>query len=298
MSDYSFGEPASTARRIGRRSGGIEGFLLTALLLFLSVMLAACPSSDATDQEAAVPFNPYDLFRLDSAVVQYRGENDELHLVWTIPDRETLWEAETEVPPSLRRYRNELAELVGDTSSAGMLALNGTMFHGPGSEDVRNPDSGMAGILAGTIGRHRPMNRLECALFAFQGDRYDMFRQPTEFHAFLLKRTAESEAEADSLRVYLAASSQEFPPRPDYAIDGLIADTARGWRLFGHLHNHTLNTDPQNGHLPVAAPSKPDRQYFGMLQDEFGLQHAFVADGFNTIELSSGDIRVLSGNQE
>ena len=142
--------------------------------------------------------------------------------------------------------------------------------------------------LVNIAGAIRAMNALETHLFAYEARRFDMLDHPTEFHAFILRKSSPA---GDSVAVYFMAGNQLFPPKPRLTIEAIERDTANGWRLWGHLHNHTFDFTPGKGWLAVTAPSNSDLQFHGGLVEDFGMEYALVTNGFNTIELRADEVR-------
>src|SRR5207253_2778880 len=118
------------------------------------------------------------------------------------------------------RYRNHVHQRVPDTRPLELLARSAEMSGNP-----RPPDDP---IMTGRVGTIRRMNALETHLFAFEARRFEMLDHPTEFHAFILRKSSPA---GDSVAVYFMASSDLFPPKPRLSIAGIERDTANGWRL-------------------------------------------------------------------
>jgi hypothetical protein len=186
------------------------------VLLFALTLL-----STAVAQHGA----PYDwradtslLYRI-APVVQHR-DGAEIHQYWQFPDDTGLWDTITPFFSSLEQYRAEIRERVPDTSPLGLIRLNRIMF----AQSAALADTSEIAntlIVEGKVGHHRPMNCLETHLFAYQAARYPMLTHPTEFHAFILRRSGSGN---DSVRVYFVASDQPFPPKPEYAISAIEND--------------------------------------------------------------------------
>jgi hypothetical protein len=212
----------------------------------------------------------------DSAgVVQY---------CWRFAADSTLWSVHVPEFAVVTRYRQRAHERVPDTRPLAMIAASAAM--GGKAEPANDP------IIHGRAGIIREMSAIEMHLFAYEAGRFDMLDHPTEFHAFILRKSSPA---GDSVTIYFMAGSELFPPKPRLSIAAIERDTANGWRLWGHLHDHTFDFTPNKGWLAVTAPSSSDVQYYQALKERFGLAYAFVTNGFNTIEIRADELDVLEG---
>jgi hypothetical protein len=225
-------------------------------------------STDTTSLLGLVP----EVLTDSAGVVQYR---------WCFADIPSLWREAAEFA-TIARYRRRVKELVPDTRPLELIAANIRMI-GTG-ERANDP------IMHGRIGTIREMNALETHLFAYEARRFDMLDHPTEFHAFILRK---SSVRGDSVAVYFVAGGELFPPKPNLSVERIERDTADGWRLWGHLHNHTFDFTPGKGWYAVTAPSNSDLQYYQALREYLGMQHALVTNGFHTIELRADELRMF-----
>lgn len=258
--------------------------------------LAAGPAVPGSGALATGPGKPTALdcvgdphaLRDTPATVQHETDG-ELHQYWVLVDREDLWQLESPPHPALTDYRNRVREVVADTGPLAMIRKNREMF--PWLEREHPAERTINRLVeSGAIGRHRPMSCLESQLLAYQAARFPLFEQPTEIAALVLRRSAGS----PQLKIYVLADDDGPPPKPVHALEAMASDLDHGWRLWGTFHNHTLDLESERGLLAIAAPSSSDLQVFRFLHRSFGLEHAFITDGFSTLELTADEFETLA----
>ena len=220
-------------------------------------------------------------------VVQHRDGN-ELHQYWLLVDQPTLWETVAPAHEPLTRYRDQVREVVPDTSALGLIRANREMF--PWLEREYPAEGRINQLVEAGVGTHRPMNCLETQLLAYQAARFPLYEQPSEIVALVVKRSDDS---GDLVKVYMAADDDANPPKPDYAVESVESDVIEGWRFYGVFHNHTFDHSEDRGFLPVAAPSASDLQVSVALNERLGLEFVFVTDGFSTLELNAEEFKRL-----
>ncbi len=240
---------------------------------------------DVTSLECADP----NALRRAGAMVQHR-DGPELHQVWTLVDHPGLWGSAPADHPALIHYRSRAREAVGDVGPLGLIQANRRMFSWLEREHPAERAINRA-IESGTVGRHRPMSCLESQTLGYQASRFPLFEQPTEIVTLVLRR---GEGEEARIKVYMAADGDPIPPKPTHALQAIETDLAAGWRLWGTFHNHTFELNSERGWLALAAPSANDLQVFQFLHDRYGLERAFVSDGFSTLDLAAEDFETLA----
>jgi len=286
---------------IGTRTSACS--LVLVLLAVSPVTGAGFEEPDDVGAEALAPRPQGEVHRLDCAgnpralweaepVVQYR-DGDEIHQYWILADRPDLWSLATPEFESLGRYRERVRRALPDTSPLGMIRSN--RERNPWlDQEYPNEDRVNRQVEAG-VGRHRPMNCLESHVLAYQAKRFPLYEQPSEVVALFVKlsETPGGSGEGDLVKVYLAADDDPILPKPNWAVESVEADVARGWRFAAVFHNHTFDHSPDRGLIPVAAPSTNDLQVSVALEERLGLEAILVTDGFSTLELSADEFERL-----
>ncbi len=220
-------------------------------------------------------------------VVQHR-DGDELHQYWLLADQPDLWETVAPAHEPLTRYREQVREVVQDTSPLGLIRTNREMF--PWLEREYPAEWRINQLVEAGVGTHRPMNCLETQLLAYQAARFPLYERPSEIVALVVKRSHQS---VDLVKVYIAADNDAIPPKPDYAVESVESDVVEGWRFYSVFHNHTVDHSEDRGLLPVAAPSASDLQVSVALNERLGLESVLVSDGFSTLELTPEEFKRL-----
>lgn len=135
------------------------------------------------------------------------------------------------------------------------------------------------------------LRHLEASLLDFHASRYPLFERPSELGALLLRRETGS---GTKLRIYYLTDGDGLPPNNGVSqmLERVAADREAGWDIRGLVHNHTFDLESEKGNLAVAAPSESDLHLFGNLGTVQEWEHAWVLDGFNTIELDAAEFDV------
>ena len=250
----------------------------------VSSMRPASPASGV--QAINCASNPRALWEAEP-IVQHR-DGDELHQYWLLADRPDLWETVAPVHESLTRYREQVREILPDTSPLGLIRSNRQL--NPWLEREYPAEGRINRLVEAGVGRHRPMNCLESHLLAYQAARFPLYEQPSEIVALIVKR---SDASGDLVKVYIAADNDAIVPKPNWAVESVEIDVAEGWRFHSVFHNHTFDHSEERSLVPVAAPSASDLQVSVALDERLGLEYVLVTDGFSTLELTSDEFKKL-----
>ena len=254
------------------------------LCLMLLVAWACSPPPQSSPWQR----DPQHLQKLSPTVLQQEGP--EIHQYWEFADDTALWMAALPGFAVIQAYQDSLRMAMGtEAFDKGKFIRQAVPQTEPDSS--YQGDKGNRDIIAdGHVGLIRPMHALEAHILNYQVSRFPLFSQPTEFHGFIMRHPQ------GRVRVYFTASNTLWPPKPRPVIPAIIADTAQGWYLYQHLHNHY--EEPEDGYFGIMAPSMPDVQYFRALVSRFALQEALVTNGFQTTVIPAEDLPLLHGDGE
>lgn len=184
---------------------------------------------------------------------------------------------------SLTAFLKYVRSRVADVSQASLLRKSIQSF--PDNADRRNASL----VYQQRRKWIRPAGCLEALLFSRQTERLDMASQPTELTAFVLKAKRGSR-----VRLYYFTVNQPGIGGMGTLMTPVEADLASGnWRPWMSLHNH--NFDFAGARLGgTVAPSAADAQFFQSAASDFGLETAWITNGFDTLKLRRRDFRRLS----
>lgn len=248
--------------------------VLCLLLLFLG-----CKEEKNFELESLTGMSPVVISENGPEIFQY----------WQFESPEYLFGEELGEIIYLRAYKDSIANELGPSVLKDILDNQ----RNPTPLDIvaENPDglNNFELIHKNQIGKVRDLNYLEAELLNYQASRFSLFSQPTEFHAFVLINV-----DQDLVRVYFGANDQPWPPKPKPIIAHMEKALDRGWKLMYHLHNHY--EDPRNGYVGAMAPSLADVHYFKILVKRFGLQKAFITNGFSTLVLQAAAFDQLNSH--
>ncbi len=207
-----------------------------------------------------------------------------LFLYWDIHDTDDLWNTTLGDVPALRDYRDTLRMVLGEERLERAIREEATRTLSRDElEGVEDGDRINALLVhTGTLGQIRKINLLEAEILNHQLARYPLFSHPTEFHGFIARHRG-----LKKVRVYVAASDTEWPPRPHVLLDQLDIDMRVGWTLDYHLHNHYCKADKD--YLGILAPSLADAQYYKMLAGEFQVKKALITNGYHTVVIDQSE---------
>ncbi len=265
--------------------GRLTKLILSGLLIWVGVGESRAPST-AVPQGLDCAGNPRALWNAEPEILYQDGH--EWHQVWLLRDRPDLWSDRAPEYPALERYRKRFLEEV--TSSDPLALIRANRERHPWLEREHPAEGRINRQVEAGVGRHRPMTCLESAVLAYQAGRFDLFEQPSEIVAMIVRK---SEPAGDQVKVYIAADDDSVPPKLTRVMDVLELDLNEGWRFHAVFHNHTFSHDEERGLLPVAAPSANDLQLSVALIERLGLEKILVTDGFQTLELSPDEVREL-----
>ncbi len=140
-------------------------------------------------------------------------------------------------------------------------------------------------IIEGKIGTIREINALEAFLMTEQ---IRLNGSSGEFGAYILK------APSGNLKVYFSSHHEAAVPPNKDILRTIEKDLKAGYILMGHLHNHPFFFDNLSGDIAgTVVPSGPDRSYYKNLKNKYGLKHAYVTNGFSTIEIPESQFELL-----
>ena len=220
---------------------------------------------DPVDPRCALPATPTELVHDGEAIL----------LRWDLPAGDT-WFAPV-VPDSAKyvAFRRTIRE--ADAALERPISDAPPETTGPQREIWRR-ERANADLAYGGVARVRPIRCIEAALFAYQHARYDELTRPTELISLILRKDA-------TLRVYFGASDQMFPPKQLYGTAEAEQDVANGWRVLGHLHNHTIGKRGDRPALGTPVPSTNDVLLLRGLRDDLHLEMVWVTNGYFTGEV-------------
>ncbi len=220
-------------------------------------------------------------------------------VIWTEPDKETLWNVEFQHTKEHHRYLSWINEHT-KLSSLEILEnhrdiVEKTFLYRAHARDVmteQNPDVHNSNlIIEGRVGKIRPINCLETWLFDTFNHDYPLSKSPKEFHAAILRNE-----KSKQIRIYYEHQADGI----DYAgvntsdkVLGLIKrDLAEGWTLFYDLHNHPFNFKNPYGDLGgILCPSTADMSFYHYPSP--GLENAVITNGRDTIEMTASHLKDL-----
>ena len=74
-------------------------------------------------------------------------------------------------------------------------------------------------------------------------------------------------------------------------------DIANNWKFYANLHNHPFqfsNKNSGSGELiPSGDTTDGDVQYYLADSENFGLQRAWITNGFHTVEIAAKEFSIL-----
>ena len=246
-----------------------------ALFIFLLMLvLQGCHTSRSLNLSAA--------HKASKVILAQEGPAEFLY--WELETNPDLWSLDLGAVNALEAYRDSLALALGKAKFEA--AVHKEAVQNLEKHLLKNEKNGdrINALLVHTdsLGQVRAINNLESQILNYQMERFPMFSQPTEFHAFITEHKP-----SGKIRVYFGASDTEWPPHPDAILDELEKPENQHWKLILHLHNHYCKED-QN-YVGILAPSLADAQYYGMLKENYQLEQALITNGFHTVVINQED---------
>jgi len=234
----------------------------------LALVVTACG-------HAATPATPPRACRLPEPAIIIRDGNAVL-VRWDVPD-DPVWFGPT-LPDDARYRAYRDAIRAAGAELARPIADEPAPTTDVERENWRRERENADLAFGGDAGRVREVHCLDAALFAHQRARHDELVQPTEFVANVLRKGA-------TLRIYLGAGDEMFPPKRVYGLDQARTDVAAGWTLVANLHNHTIQKRGEKPALGTPSPSTSDIQLLRGIADELHLEAVWVTNGVFTGEV-------------
>lgn len=230
-------------------------------------------------------------------IVVAEGEASEWHGRFDLPDLPHLW-AQAEPDPVLSEFRQAVRGRLGsEVEPRSLIERQRAIFaRMPGEWSGEAVNSAL--LLEGRAGRIAPIGCLEAMLWKWQAARYPMLEHPTEFGAFVLRGQGR-------VRVYLSSDDRVGQRIRRQVTELVQADTAAGFHLLAHLHNHPFLFDREVGDrmwtvegtrqdvAGALAPSMTDVQFYRNLRASHGLQEAWVTNGLHTSRFQAGELDAL-----
>lgn len=140
-------------------------------------------------------------------------------------------------------------------------------------------------LIEGKIGRIDEITCFEETLINMVFSRFGI---ETELVAAVLTKAG------NAPRVHLlswAANGVQNSPGFDAKID---ADIKAGWRMAIHFHNHPFFLNNSTGDIAgTVIPSQPDVLTYRNLREKWGLESAWVSNGFNTSKFKNTEFDLL-----
>jgi hypothetical protein len=221
----------------------------------------------------------------------------EWHGIFNLMDDPILWEPVSN-DASLIQYQNSVQERTGNSvNSKTLIDRQRKIFAALSNEWKGEAENSML-MLEGTVGEIKPMVCLEAMLWKWQNYRFPMISYPTEFGAFILKRDTD-------LRIYLSSNDIVGARIRPEVMESIQTDIESGFVLFAHLHNHPFLFDRKIGDrmwtmeetiediAGALAPSMTDVSFYRGIRDRFGLQEAWITNGFETSKFRAGEFDIL-----
>lgn len=230
-------------------------------------------------------------------IVVEEGEASEWHGRFDLPDLPHLWEP-AEPDPVLSEFRQAVHGRLGtEVDPRSLIERQRAIFaRMPGEWSGEAVNSAL--LLEGRAGRITPIGCLEAMPWKWQAARYPMLEHPTEFGAFVLRGHGR-------VRVYLSSADRVGQRIRGQVTELVQADTAAGFHLLAHLHNHPFLFDREVGDrmwtveatrqdvAGALAPSMTDVQFYRNLRASHGLQEAWVTNGLHTSRFLAGELDTL-----
>jgi hypothetical protein len=143
-------------------------------------------------------------------------------------------------------------------------------------------------VIAGKLGSITELGCVEGSLFT----QHKTGRRPeseTEFAAYVFEKQSIKGTHLKIYHVDSDGASVSFPKRLD---EELLANMLSGWTFLVHLHNHPFLLDSDSGDIAgTTVPSDPDMITYGVMADLYGLQNAWITNGFNTIKIHKNQFK-------
>lgn len=138
-------------------------------------------------------------------------------------------------------------------------------------------------VIAGQFGHIADLGCIEGSLFTRHRTRRGQNIE-TEFAAYVFEKR---DAAGTYLKIYYVDSeglSVGFPKSLDVE---LVANVLSGWTFLVHMHNHPFLLDNEVGDIAgTTVPSDPDMTTYRMMAELYGLQNAWITNGFDTIKIN------------
>jgi len=226
--------------------------------------------------------------RFPSEPVVIRVQDGAVLHYWEVEER-ALWSRPLLPTDSAYvRYRSRVEEVGADLARPPQFVPEDQR----GNENWRRELHNVELAYSAEAGTLHPVHCLEALLFAHQNARHPQLDHPTEFIASVLRKPVGGRA---VLRVYFGAGNDLFPPREVYGFDRVERDVSAGWEYVAMLHNHTVQDEAGQVRLGVPAPSVADVQLLRGLVESYGLERAWITNGFYTLDLSADDLTQYLG---
>ena len=228
--------------------------------------------------ECQFPSDPVVVRAQDGAVLQY----------WEVEENELWSRALLPADPAYLRYRRRVEDHGADQARPPQYVPEDQRGRESWRRELHNVERAYS-TEAGTL---RPVWCLDALLFAHQNARHPQLDRPTEFIASVLRKRVDGRT---VLRVYFGAGDELFPPREVYGFDQVEDDVSAGWEYAVMLHNHTVQDADGRVRLGVPAPSVSDVQLIRSLVERYGLERAWITNGFYTLDLPADGLDAYLG---
>lgn len=152
-------------------------------------------------------------------------------------------------------------------------------------------------ILGGEAGRIEPATCLEKALLSMHLKHHSPQKSPAEFGAIAFRKAV---GQSRRLKIYFISDSE--PAISMGSFEQLIErETRAGWEYFINLHNHPFWFQSRIGEtrgttVPSGDLHSGDIAVFNKHFRDFGLQEAWITNGFDSIRLTQMDLEKLGSN--
>lgn len=204
-------------------------------------------------------------------------------LCWEFSMENGMWDTVMPKLKSLDKYRKSVNKAMGEGTVSLLLQSQ------KAAKDTVPPDGYVQGdnwqlVRYRHLGQIRQMNALESHFMDYQAFRYSMYERPSQFQCFILKK--------DTLgvtwtRVYFTAGDKPLLSRSRMLMASVEEAIAEGWYMYGYLHNHTGRSAADV--MGDLTPDYKDVADLQLLKNQYGLRHAFITNGFKTLEIDASD---------
>lgn len=236
---------------------------------------------------------PHDILAVSEA------KPTEWHGRFDLPDSPALWQP-IGSDATIEQFRDSVRARLGIEPASRSLIERQQKLYAATPGEWRGEAANARMVLDGRAGTIARISCLEAMLWKWQASRYPMLTHPTEFGALILRSEGR-------VRIYLSSDDLVGQRFRGTIAELVRKDTASGFRLIAHLHNHPFlfnrvvgdrmwTMEGTVGDVAGAlAPSMTDVQFYRNLRASLGLAEGWVTNGMESAHFVARDFELLAG---